>query len=393
MIQKYSQLTNDIRKTNLTALFRELNRKYFDNKVPEVPITWAGISKAYGQAHATMIVSPNGAVKEVQLKGIKISNKYQFTPELLEKIMLHEMIHVHLMNQVPSNAPKWLMREYAGHEGYFQNEIRRLKYLGVDVPLSEDIEDVPVSGQKIPASLIFITKRGEDQYSVAKLNKKYLSDLTPEKEHMFFDMLRRYRWTYNNPIYAGISTSPLTIGIPVARDIRNLSSYSITEEKYNQLLETLDNKVQFTAPQTPSGYLSALLPEKKYNGFLDNNGKWLPLPPGKDHEEALAEMFNSGEISVPEEILQDVEIDVNEDFFEGDSVGNRVKEYLLENGWTQVTADFLKKGTHEFYSESPKAEKNIKNFIKHQKVSDISVIIGDATFFGDKETFLQRGFR
>ncbi len=253
MICKYSQLYKqadygqDILKTDLNALFKELNLKYFNNKVPEVPVTWKKLTKVYGQASATTLITAFGHVKEINLVGIFISNQFRFTPEMLKRILAHEMIHIYLFSG--DIKTRYELNAQAGHGTPFKAEIMRIKGLGLDVPLSEDIEElIPSNKERIPASIVLLTQRTEDKYSLAKLNKKYLPEIKPENLFLFTDFFRKYGWGKND-VFVGLSVDPISQGYPVARDIKNLGSFSIQEKEFMQLADTLENKIVYQPQQ------------------------------------------------------------------------------------------------------------------------------------------------
>ena len=261
MIKKYSQLKQsdygqDILKTDLNALFKELNQKYFNNKVPVVPVTWKKLTKVYGQASATTLITPLGHVKEINLVGIAISNQFRFTPEMLERILAHEMVHILLFSG--DIRTKYELNAQAGHGTPFKTEVMKLRNLGLDVPLSEDIEElIPSNKERIPASVMLLTQRTEDKYSLSKLNKKYWPEVKPDNMGFFFDFFRKYGWG-NNEVFVGLSSDPLSQGYPVARDIKNLSSFSIPEKEFMQLTDTLENKITFS-PQQRTAKISMVL--------------------------------------------------------------------------------------------------------------------------------------
>lgn len=146
-------------------------------------------------------------------------------------------------------------------------------------------------------------------------------------------------------------------------------------------------------------YLSILLKSaginlfKGYNGFIDPKGKFIPLVEGYDHEYTMKYLYDSGQIEVPAEILEDTEVD------SGDNIGNRCIDYALSMGWTKVSFwEIMRRdqsGYQEFYSDiySLDVYRNVRNFIKKIPEGEITVYLGKKSFTGDKYDFLQRGMR
>lgn len=77
---------------DLKELFNKCNEKYFENKVQDVPIKICN-SKSGGYVKAERVNNI------IVVQSLSISKAYNYTKDQLEKIMVHEMIHVYLFQQ------------------------------------------------------------------------------------------------------------------------------------------------------------------------------------------------------------------------------------------------------------------------------------------------------
>lgn len=135
---------------DLQAKYAHFNKLLFDGKLPSIPIRWATLKNEGGRVNAKIELDkskprPNPLYVRLGLEDSKsnwslkpdtmhmtISDLYRRSEIALDKIMIHEMIHVLMYT--------------TGHLGenhgeLFQKEARRCgKIVGFDIPLKDNVE-------------------------------------------------------------------------------------------------------------------------------------------------------------------------------------------------------------------------------------------------------------
>lgn len=145
---KFDDLYNRVSKSyisfsryNLKSKYNSFNSKYFKNMLPKIPVVWANLKGVAGLATCKIItpkfktgfgtskyqysrISPNS------LK-IQISNTLKRSEKSIDKILIHEMIHVYFM--VTKNFDE-------GHGSKFQKLAKIIsKSFGQEIPLVDVI--------------------------------------------------------------------------------------------------------------------------------------------------------------------------------------------------------------------------------------------------------------
>jgi hypothetical protein len=169
---RYRDLVETTEAVDLIQRYRHFNDLLFDGTLPEIPVIWASLKTVGGVTEAQRKVDPTKPMPDPRLVRlgredkfanwviipgtlrIRISSLYRRSALAIDKILIHEMIHVHLI--------------VTGHMGeqhgtLFQAERRRCgRIVGYDIPLKDKVEDGELSGDvKIrPYGVILIERRG-----------------------------------------------------------------------------------------------------------------------------------------------------------------------------------------------------------------------------------------
>ena len=169
---RYHDLVETIEAVDLMQRYRHFNDLLFDGKLPEIPVIWASLKNVGGVTEAKRKFDPtkpkpnpmlvrlgredkfaNWDVIPGSLR-IRMSSLYRRSALAIDKVLIHEMIHVHLI--------------VTGHMGeqhgpLFQAERRRCgRIVGYDIPIKDKVEDGELTGAvKIrPFGVILIERHG-----------------------------------------------------------------------------------------------------------------------------------------------------------------------------------------------------------------------------------------
>jgi hypothetical protein len=157
---------------DLIQRYRYFNDLLFDGKLPEIPVIWASLKNAGGVAEAKGKLDPskprphplavrfgredkrsNWVLVPDSLR-IRISSLYKRSALAIDKILIHEMIHVLMLTTGHMGEQ---------HGNLFKAEIRRCgRIVGYDIPLTDKVEDAQLADDvKIrPFGVILIERRG-----------------------------------------------------------------------------------------------------------------------------------------------------------------------------------------------------------------------------------------
>ena len=164
-------------EVDLIQRYRYFNDLLFDGKLPEIPVIWASLKTVGGVAEAKGKLDPskprpnplavrlgredsrsNWSVVPDSMR-IRISSLYKRSALSIDKILIHEMIHVLMFTTGHIGE---------GHGRLFKAEIRRCqRIVGYDIPLKDRVEDAELAGDvKVrPFGVILIERKsGGYQY-------------------------------------------------------------------------------------------------------------------------------------------------------------------------------------------------------------------------------------
>ena len=232
---------------DLRARYQHYNELVWDGQLPEIRLMWATLKGVGGVANAKIGVdpskpSPNPLRVRLGLEDkysnrfilpgsmyIKISALYKRSELSLDKILLHEMIHVHLM--------------VTGHigEGYgrlFFEELRRVSQIvGFAVPREDNLErtEFATDVKLKPYGVILINDRNGFRYAVysASLVQTQLDAIRARYES-YARLRHKETDTASEPPYATVYLiadkmwSEKAMRMPVARKL-GYGSYRMTD--------------------------------------------------------------------------------------------------------------------------------------------------------------------
>ena len=142
---------------DLKARYDDFNRRFFNGRLPDIPIRWGTLKGAGGHV-AFKIIKPagwkppnpllvklgtkdkyEGATVPRESVHMVISNLYKRSAEALDAILLHEMIHVdHIFSGFPGvmHGARFLM-----------DRARLSKASGIQIPLTDKVEGLEMSDE------------------------------------------------------------------------------------------------------------------------------------------------------------------------------------------------------------------------------------------------------
>ena len=129
-IKKLNESVKYLNTPYLMNLYREFNKKYFNNRLNEYSIIVKSMKRLAASVNFKGIKNkPETWV----IQNIFFSNQLEYNEDEIKGIMLHEMIHVKLIEE--------RMAEYGGQHGIFfkQEKDKLQKLVPFEIPTTEDI--------------------------------------------------------------------------------------------------------------------------------------------------------------------------------------------------------------------------------------------------------------
>jgi len=228
---------HSVHNTNLDTLYNKFNRKYFDNELPKVPISWNNNKRSGGMVKAKY----NRSTGEINIISFQLSKQFKMSEEHLHGIMMHEMIHVYLFHVgIPYTTGKDKM-----HGIEFMAKLRELrKKVPFDIPVTEEVSEMEVSDH-IKMKPVVVIEIGPN--SIIPVSTKGFDSSDKEK---FIQMLSRR--IKNIEIY--VSNSNVLSKFPVKRKLETVKgSYKISDDdikkirdkKITHIYSMIDTEVKF----------------------------------------------------------------------------------------------------------------------------------------------------
>ena len=210
--------------------YRFFNSKVFDGELPEnITFKIRPLKGAYGH-----VISQWRGNEYAGIKEFNISSLYEFSEEIFDGIILHEMCHVY-------NAAIDQFKQ-AGHGSLF-NKIRRhaASKSGIDVPISEEIGEIRIIQDKIKPYLI-IVGNGPKTFFMPFNRTSFLKNS---------EILLNEFWNFNTTIRSrqsgGNNFTDITIyqsqneklyrEIPIARKLNRRYPVSPNQEIFDQAMD------------------------------------------------------------------------------------------------------------------------------------------------------------
>jgi len=242
-------LCEDISEYDLHAKYQYFNTLVFGGQLPDIRIVWATLKRVGGYAHATTQIDPlkpQPSPLQVRLGRedkqsnrfvvpgslyIKISDLYKRSEQAIDRILLHEMIHIRLM--VTGHIGE-------GHGSFFIAEQQRIsKIVGFEVPRKDNLANAEFNSDiKIkPYGVILINDVTGFRYALysASLVQTQIDSIRNRYES-YAQSYRRHRGAQDPPgqayatiyLIADAMWSEKAMRIPVQRKL-GYGSYQMTD--------------------------------------------------------------------------------------------------------------------------------------------------------------------
>lgn len=155
----------DLHNYNLSNLYSEFNRKYFENKLPVVPVLLKKL-KGYGGITQLRVFKRGRYITKVDIEYIAISTFIETTEERLFGILAHEMCHVWV------HAVDNIHNDRGGQHGiYFTSIFDKIKNkTPFKVPLTDETVGLEISSN-VKAKQLYVVLRTHLNVNIP--NKKY----------------------------------------------------------------------------------------------------------------------------------------------------------------------------------------------------------------------------
>jgi hypothetical protein len=214
----------------LQQKYDDFNRKYFDNTLPKIPVSFAKLKGMGGKVEYTVVrpagtPEPNprmvrlglvdklagGTIKPGTLK-LTLSSLYMRNEQELDRILAHEMVHVYMVTQGKFSEQ---------HGPEFLRVAKELgKKMGVEIPLKDDVSNLVADSTQIKPIAVIILKK-KDLYSFAILNVNNIDASLPAIQERWTYMIK---YNYADEVYVYKIASPLWTQISYKFTIQRMFS-------------------------------------------------------------------------------------------------------------------------------------------------------------------------
>ena len=165
---RFKEISEDIESYDLQAKYDLFNSKYFEGKLPRIPLEFVDLPKG---TSAQVIGRTTGVGRGKRLipdsLRLQVSTKWKRSDEALDGLLLHEMIHVYFMSS--GNIKEQ-------HGVYFRAMMRRIsRESGIDIPLRDDDDTAelvtPVAAKEY--GVLLIQSRGKNSVIMMSAENAY----------------------------------------------------------------------------------------------------------------------------------------------------------------------------------------------------------------------------
>lgn len=220
---------------DIAATAARLNREVFGGELDlSFPMHYRALKPVYGLVRATAnTTSGTAAVKE-----LAISSRYQMDLKTFESIVLHELIHVYMLQ-----SRKWRtdhMIDRSGHGPLFRQEVARVKAAGYDCPLSEDVGNLALDVGKPFSSPVFVAViDGTSMVVFRRIDSQEVWDR----------FLRTLRYNRRKKLELFQTTNPAVRELPIAQSLRTtiFKRYKLLPDLYAALQPDLVSATDLSA--------------------------------------------------------------------------------------------------------------------------------------------------
>jgi hypothetical protein len=198
---KFNDLINeeeyvDIHKVNFKQMYDEFNRKYFENKLPNIPILIKPLKGVGARVIVTGIRSKNTVLS---IDRMEISSFLKSSLERYNGLILHEMIHVYISHVLG----RFLDFGDPSHGVYFKEKLKELNSkTPFEIPLLDELDSREVSALVKNKKLYIIIRKDSTKvnnlnfvlYSKALSDKdlNYFKSITFENKNITFEYYETY---------------------------------------------------------------------------------------------------------------------------------------------------------------------------------------------------------
>lgn len=207
------QLFEEVRP-NLDQLYKELNRKYFDNELPEVKTKWSNSTRTSGKVRMLYWRQQN----RIEIKHLEISKHTEMTQDRLYGLMIHEMIHVYVAAVLGVAETTGGDKSHGLEFEFKRRELQRVTPF--EIPLTEDATESIVSSHVKIKPVVAIIRGSNSIFAITEAAfEKNMEKITS-----------MFRLGY--PYEILLSDSNVLTKIPVVRTIgkRGISYYKFSDE-------------------------------------------------------------------------------------------------------------------------------------------------------------------
>jgi predicted SprT family Zn-dependent metalloprotease len=229
-------LSEQLAKINLEQLYNKYNRELFNSKLPtNFPIKWNTSKRSAGKVRFRI----SGSKRFPEFKEIisfEVSKVLENTEEEVIAIVLHEMIHVYLLD-------KGIVYTSGGdrsHGKEFEEKRRELSNrVGIEIPRSEEVTHKKVSAELKPKEVIAIVADRHGEKSVSFYTPaKFLSDIDRLLEFYKEKLIDTGKI---QSMDIGLIKTNLTHKYPVFRSISSFQSMSVNPDELKEIEDAINN--------------------------------------------------------------------------------------------------------------------------------------------------------
>lgn len=153
---------------DLDKMYKDYNKKYFSNKLPDIKVVWDSLKGKAGVTLSKIAKNKKNKKEKIVDIMIKISNIYNKSETQVKSVLLHEMIHVYLLN-------KGIIETKGGDKSHgteFEKKRKEIeKKAGIPITVTEDINRSNIDNNTIndlSYDVIHYKKDGKNMIAVFK---------------------------------------------------------------------------------------------------------------------------------------------------------------------------------------------------------------------------------
>lgn len=218
---QYIKLTD----LNLALEFDTFNHKYFNSKLPKIPIELKNI-----KPHGLCLSWKYKSTKRIEVQKIILSIRYKWTYEEFKNVLIHEMIHAELaIDQV---------YDFGGQHGIFFTKRMRELNEKFNLKISHNVEnETIVATENNKVYTVFLVHKTDGTKTILKCDSKYADMFLNETLNFYKDRRKE--------IFEITSDNNQLLKYPSLRSKKNSRFYKISDIIYNELLDSSISKIRY----------------------------------------------------------------------------------------------------------------------------------------------------